>query len=67
MKLVFRSSRRNKMHLKLKESLSGNLKTPVVSYVTQTKTNHSCTYTRKGPFFLDTMCSYGDSHRSIYE
>ena len=55
------------MHLKLKESLSGNLKTPVVSYVTQTKTNHSCTYIRKGPFFLDTMCSYGDSHRSIYE
>ena len=66
MNVAFLSSRKGKMNFKLKESLSGNLKTPEVSFVKRTKTNHSCTYIRRDSFFLDTKSSYGIFYRRNY-
>lgn len=53
------------MKSKTKESLSGNLKTPVVSFVNRTKTNHNSTYNRKLYFYLVHKSCCGD--RRSYE
>lgn len=48
------------MNYKTKESLSGNLKTPLVSFVNHTKTNHNSTYIKKKRFYLVHKSCYGN-------